>query len=86
MIASIGIGVGLVAPYGAIENVTLPEGARSSHDITASAVTVLLGLTVLELSVRYILQSSKAWTWLNPLTTKVYISEGAFISKRFKIN
>ena len=56
MIASIGIGVGLLIPYGAIENVTLPEGMRSSHDITASAVTVLLGLTVLELSVRYMLQ------------------------------
>ena len=85
MIASIGIGVGLLIPYGAIENVTLPEGMRFSHDITASAVTVLLGLTVLELSVRYILQSSKAWAWLNPLTN-AYISEGAFIDKWFKIN
>ena len=61
MMASIGIGVGLFTPYGAIENVTLPEGMRSSHDIVASAVTVLPGLTVLGLSVRYMLQTSKAW-------------------------
>jgi len=52
MMASIGVGAGLVAPYGAIENVMVPEGLKLSQDIMASAVTVLLGLTVFGTTVR----------------------------------
>jgi len=79
MMASIGIGVGLVEPYGAIENVTVPEGLKLSQDIMASAVTVLLGLAVFGTSVRNILQSpyGGTWTWLNT-STSFYILKGSF--------
>ncbi len=85
MMASIGIGVGPVTPYGAIENVTVPDGLKLSHDIMASAVTVLLGLTVFGTSVRNMLQPpyGDAWTWLNT-STSVYMSVGAFITIRDK--
>jgi len=85
MMASIGIGVGLVAPYGAIENVTVPEGLKLSQDIMASAVIVLLGLAVFGTSVRNILQPpyGGTWTWLNT-STSVYMALGAFIAIRDK--
>ena len=85
MIASIGVGVGLVAPYGAIENVTVPEGLKLSQDIMASAVTVLLGLTVFGTSVRNMLQPPHdgTWAWLNT-STSVYMALGAFIAIRDK--
>ena len=85
MMASMGIGVGLLAPYGAIENVTVPEGSESSQDIMASAVTVLLGLTVFGTSVRNMLQplNGGTWSWLNA-STSVYMSVGAFITIRDK--
>jgi hypothetical protein len=85
MIASIGIGVGLLAPYGAIENVTVPEGLKLSQDIMASAVTVLLGLTVFGTIVRNMLQPpyGGTWTWLNA-STSFYMAVGAFITIRDK--
>jgi len=83
--ASIGVGVGLVAPYGAIEKVTVPEGSKLSQDIMASAVTALLGLTVFGTNVRNMLQPpyGGTWTWLNT-STSVYIALGAFIAIRDK--
>jgi len=85
MMASIGVGVGFVAPYGAIEKVTVPEGLKLSQDIMASAVTVLLGLTVFGTSVRNMLQPpyGGTWTWLNT-STSFYIALGAFITIRDK--
>jgi hypothetical protein len=85
MMASIGVGVGLVAPYGAIEKVTVPEGLKLSQDIMASAVTVLLGLTVFGTSVRNMLQPpyGGTWAWLNT-STSVYMALEAFIAIRDK--
>jgi hypothetical protein len=79
MMASIGVGVGLLAPYGAIENVTFPEGLKLSQDIIASAVTVLLGLTVFGTSVRNMLQPpyGGTWAWLNT-STSLNILKGSF--------
>jgi hypothetical protein len=87
MMASIGVGVGLTAPYGAIENVTVPEGLKLSQDIMASAVIVPLGLTVFGTRVRNMLQPlyGGAWAWLNT-STSIYITSGAFISIRLKTN
>jgi hypothetical protein len=85
MIASIGVGVGLLVPYGAIEKVTVPEGLKLSQDIMASAVTVLLGLTVFGTSVRNMLQPpyGGTWAWLNT-STSLNMSVGAFITIRDK--
>jgi hypothetical protein len=87
MMASIGVGVGLTAPYGAIENVTVPEGLKLSQDIMASAVTVLLGLMVFGTRVRNMLQPlyCKACAWLNT-PTSIYITSGAFIDILLKTN
>jgi len=85
IVGGIGRGIGLLVTYGAIENVTVPEGLKSSQDIMASAVTVLLGLTVFGTSVRNMLQPpyGGTWTWLNT-STSVYMALGAFITIRDK--
>ena len=85
MVVSIGIGSGLPKPRCSIVNVTVPEGLKLSQDIMASAVTVLLGLTVFGTSVRNMLQPpyGGTWTWLNT-STSVYMALGAFIAIRDK--
>ena len=87
IVGGIGRGIGPLAPYGAIENVTVPEGLKSSQDIMASAVTVLLGLAIFGTSVRNMLQPPNGGigTSLNVSTT-VYMSVGAFITIRDKAN